>query len=104
MKDSFSWETTGAITIALISGFVSISRRVLSKHAVSRLWLAYECAGVVLMTMLAMNVYPQIQPMLLESRFTSWITNWVFVGVMAHCGSRMMYTLEKKVFRKLDTF
>jgi hypothetical protein len=102
MKETIDLETIGAIVIAIISGFVSISRRMLTKRAVSRLWIAYECSGVVLMTMLAMNVYPHIQPLLLSSPCTSWITNWVFVGVLAHCGSRMMYTLEKKVFSKAD--
>ena len=92
-------ETTsliGTIIIGLISGFYSITRRILGKKSVSKLWVLSECAGVILVTALAMDVYPVIRPMLMESPTTSWITQWVFVGVLAHCGSRLMVNLETK--------
>ena len=101
MKDYLTWDLIGALLIALISGFVSISRRMLTKKVTSKLWIAYECAGVVLMTMLAMDVYPVIEPTLKQYAVTSWITQWVFVGVLAHCGSRFMYALERKTFKKV---
>ena len=76
-------ETTsliGTIIIGLISGFVSITRRILGKKSVSKLWVLSECAGVILVTALAMDVYPVIHPMLMESPTTSWITT-VEVGL-----------------------
>ena len=95
-----NWSIIGAILIGLISGFVSITRRMTAKEAVSKLWLISECAGVVLVTVLAMDVYPELKPTLMSSPYTSWITYWLFVGVMAHTGSRLMYLLEQKFTKK----
>lgn len=95
-----TWSLVGAILIGLISGFVSITRRITAKKAVSKLWLISECAGVVLVTVLAMDVYPQLKPTLMSHVYTSWITYWLFVGVCAHIGSRLMYLLEKRFISK----
>lgn len=93
------WSLAGAILIGLISGFVSVTRRMGNK-TVSRLWVLSEGSGVVLVTLLALDIYPQIKPTLMASPSTSWITLWVFVGVLAHASSRIMYFFEKKVLKR----
>ena len=90
----------GTVLIGLISGTVSITRRMLSKRKVSKLWWVSEYAGVMLMIALALDTYPMIKPILIDNGY-GWITEWVYTGILAHSGSRLMYHIERKITEKV---
>ena len=90
----------GAVLIGLISGTVFVTRRTLSKRKVSKLWWVSEYAGVMLMIALALDTYPMIKPMLIDNGY-GWVTEWVYTGILAHSGSRLMYHIEQKITKKV---
>lgn len=90
----------GTVLIGLISGTVSITRRMLSKRKVSKLWCISEYAGVMLMIALALDTYPMIKPILIENGY-GWVTEWMYTGILAHSGSRSMYHIERKITEKV---
>lgn len=90
----------GTFIIGLISGTASITHRMLSKRKVSKLWWVSEYAGVMLMIALALDTYPMIKPMLIDYGY-GWVTEWVYTGILAHSGSRLMYHIEQKITEKI---
>lgn len=98
--DSKLWELILTFMIGILSGFVSVTRRMLSKRVVSKLWIISEAAGVIFMTAIAIDLYPVAKP-LLKTLHLSWVTQWIFVGLFAHAGSRMMYTIERKFTKRV---
>lgn len=102
MFDHEMFSTLMSVIIGLISGFISITRKMMLQVKVSKLWIISEFAGVIVMITLAMDVYPLLEPLFKSSAATMWITELVFVGVAAHTGSRMMWSLEKKFNKVFD--
>jgi hypothetical protein len=96
MQDPDYWTMLVTVLIGLTSGFVSVTRQMIDKQVVPKLWIASQFAGVVLITAIAIDMYPVLKPHL-----PHWITQWLFVGVMAQCGSEFFYAMRKKVIDKI---
>jgi hypothetical protein len=87
-----SWGVITAFVITTISAFISISRRILSGHQGSWLWVISEYLTAILCGYLAYNAYPQFAPSLPE-----WLTLPAVLALAAHSGGRFFQELEKAI-------
>lgn len=92
--------TLATIAVGLISGTVSVTRRMLTQRKLSKLWLLSEYAGIALMIAIAMDMYPIVKPTLLKMGM-HWMTEWLFVATAAFSGSRLMWSIERKLTAKI---
>ena len=83
------WSLIGAIIVSIISGFVSISRRVLAGQQASVLWVTTEFMTAILAGYLMFVTYPAI-----ESSAPKWFTLPVAVALSAHLGGRVFQESE----------
>lgn len=88
-------DLVGAVLISLISGFISISQRIVGGHKASILWVSSEVMAAILAGYLAHETYPK-----LEGVIDTWISLPVFVSFAAYVGSRAFQILERVVFLK----
>jgi len=89
------WSLLGALLISLISGVISISRRIVQGQTVSVLWILSEFLSAMLCGWIAWDGYPQIQHYL-----PGWMTPVMFVAVAAHFGGRTFQTIEDALCRR----
>lgn len=104
MSGSFSpppdlWELLIALFISVISGTLSIARRVIAGHPASILWILTEFLTAILCGYLMYNTYPLISGSLPE-----WLTLPVAVAVAAHSGGRIFQELEHTLVKHYKFF
>lgn len=83
------WGIVGALCVALVSGSISIARRVLSGYRAGFLWILTEYMTAILCGYLAYYSYPALAPLLPE-----WATLPLVVAICAHSGGRVFQELE----------
>lgn len=88
------WDIVGAFIVSIISGFISISRRIVNGHAVSVLWVTSEFLTAILSGYLMYTVYPQI-----SDDVPKWFTLPVAVAISAHVGGRVFQETENAFLR-----
>jgi hypothetical protein len=88
------WGVVGALCVALVSGSISIARRVLSGYRASFLWILTEYMTAILCGYLAYYSYPA-----LISILPTWATMPVVVAIAAHSGGRVLQEAEMYFFR-----
>lgn len=93
------WGLVGAFVISTVSGFISISRRVLSGHQATWLWVVSEYLTAILCGCLMYNTFPVIQKFLPE-----WVTLPVAVAVAAHIGGRVFQEAESVILKRIFQF
>lgn len=93
------WGLVGAFIISTVSGFISISRRIMSGQKATWLWLISEYLTAILCGCLMYNTYPFIQKDLPE-----WITLPVAIAVAAHIGGRVFQEAEAVIFKRILAF
>lgn len=84
------WGLAGAILISILSGFISISQRILSGQKVHWLWVVSEWTAALLCGYLAWDAYPALEPIIPE-----WITPFILVAFAAHAGGRSFQIMER---------
>jgi len=89
------WDLLGAFLVSVISGFISISRRVISGHQASILWVISEFLTAILCGYLMFTAYPQIQ-----ADVPKWFTLPIAVAFAAHVGGKVFQEIENAVLRK----
>ena len=89
------WNILGALLISTISGFISISNRILDGHKASLLWIISEFLTAILCGYLMYNGYPALEPYI-----PAWFTLPVAIAVAAHTGGKLFQTVEKEFIRK----
>lgn len=87
------------LIISIVSGFISISRRILNGHPPSVLWIISEFSTAILCGYLMFQVYPTI-----ESVVPNWFTMPVAIAVAAHVGGRIFQEVENVFIEKYKHF
>jgi len=93
------WGILGALAISIVSGFISIARRIVSGHPATLLWIITEFATAILCGYLMYEAYPHLQEALPD-----WLTLPIAVAVAAHTGGRVFQEVESQVLRKYFGF
>lgn len=93
------WGILGALVISAISGFISISRRILFGHVASILWILSEILTAILCGYLTFHTYPYI-----EASLPEWASWPVCVAFAAHVGGRIFQESEKVFLEKVERF
>lgn len=88
-----------AFIITLISGTISIGRRILAGHRPSFLWVMTEYLTAMLCGYLTYVNYPSVQHLLPDE-----ISRILLVAVMAHSGGRVIQELERVFIERLRSF
>lgn len=86
----------GAIIISIISGTISIGRRVLKGKEPSPLWLFIEYLTAIMSGYLAYHAFPGFEHLLPE-----WATRVMVVALAAHSGGRVIQEAERRVIERL---
>ena len=79
----------GAFLISLISGTISIGKRIIQGHAPSFIWVVTEYLTAILCGTLMYHTYPYLSDVLPE-----WATRIMLVALAAHSGGRVIQELE----------
>lgn len=87
------------LIISVVSGFISISRRILNGHPSSILWIISEFLTAILCGYLMYQVYPTI-----EASLPNWFTMPVAIAIAAHVGGRVFQELENTFIEKYKNF
>jgi hypothetical protein len=82
------------LAVSIVSGFISISQRIVRGTGVTVLWICMEFAAAVLCGYLAWDAFPHIQKYLPD-----WITLPILVAACAHSGGRGLQGLERAVYQ-----
>lgn len=88
------WSIIGALCVALVSGSISIARRVLGGYRANFLWVLTEYMTAILCGYLAYFSYPALVPILPE-----WATLPLVVAIAAHSGGRIFQEVETYFLR-----
>lgn len=84
--------------VSVISGVVSITRKVVTGTPASIVWLISEFLAAILCGWLAYDTYDHLKPYLPD-----WITLIVFVSVCAYSGGRLLQTAEQILDSRLPS-
>jgi tellurite resistance protein TehA-like permease len=79
----------GALVISIISGIISISRRILNGHPSNCLWVISEFLTAILCGYLMYEVFPYI-----EASVPKWFTLPVAIAIAAHIGGKVFQEAE----------
>ena len=93
------WQYLLSFGISIITGFISISHRILNGHVATLLWVISEMITAVLCGYLMFGTYPR-----LENILPSWITLPVAIALASYSGGRLFYYCEKGLYVKVERF
>jgi hypothetical protein len=93
------WALLVALLISTVSGFISISRRILKGHTVSILWVTSEFSVAVLFGYLAWDSYSALSISLPE-----WLSAPIWVAVCSHSGGRIFQEIEATIVKRYARF
>ena len=85
----------GAIIVSVISGIISISRRLVSGQQFSILWVISEFLMAILCGYLMFTAYPHI-----TETIPNWFTLPIAVAFAAHVGGKVFQEIEKELIAK----
>ena len=92
------WHFLTMLIISIVSGTISIFRRILQGQEASWIWAIAEFLSAILMGYLVYDAYPIFQKYLPE-----WITLPIMVAIAAHSGGRMLQFSESKFYKHYST-
>lgn len=95
-EPSYLAQLAGVIAISLISGLISVARRVLRGTAVPTLWIITEIGAAILVGFLAWDAYPGI-----ADKLPTGVTRLIFTCACAHVGGRILQQVESLIEAKL---
>lgn len=88
-------DIVGALIVSIISGFISIARRITSGHPASPLWVISEFMTAILCGYLMYGAYPHIVHLV-----PNWFTLPIAVAFSAHVGGKIFQEMETEILRK----
>lgn len=86
-----------ALAISIVSGFISIGRRIVQGHPATFLWILTEFATAILCGYLMYQAYPTLSDILPE-----WFTPPIAVALAAHTGGRAFQEMEGQLLQKFS--
>lgn len=87
-----AYNLLGALIVSVVSGLVSISRRVLQGYSPSILWVISEFMTAILCGYLMFTAYPFIQ-----ETVPKWFTLPIAVALAAHVGGKVFQEVETRI-------
>jgi hypothetical protein len=93
------WNLVTALIISMISGIISISRKILRGHPSTFLWVVSEFLTAILCGYLMYHSYPQLDPSIPDE-----ITRPVATAIAAHIGGRVFQELEAMFLERYIPF
>lgn len=93
------WGILITFIISTVSAVISISRRVISGHRATFLWVLSEYLTAILCGYLVYHAYPYFGDIIPQ-----WATRPIVVAVAAHSGGRIFQELEKAAFSRYSAF
>lgn len=93
------WGLIVAIGISCVSGFISISRRVLGGAPHTALWIITEFVTAIFCGYLMYEAYPALAPWL-----PGWCTLPIAVAFTAHSGGRLFQEMENTLITRFALF
>ena len=93
------WEVLLAVLISVVSGAVSITRRIVLGQAATWMFIFSEFLTAILCGYLMFSAFPLVQPFLPE-----WVTLPVAVAFVAHSGGRVFQEGESVILRHYKIF
>lgn len=94
----YYWQLAGVLIISLMSGFISVGRRLMRRTNPPMIWVLTEFCSAILAGYLAWDAYPNLVDVLPKG-----VTMPIFVAVCAHFGGRLFQHVESFVEAKLLT-
>jgi len=88
----------GAVIVSVISGIISITRRITLGEPASFLWITSEFLTAILCGYLMFTAYPHI-----EASLPSWFTLPVAVALAAHVGGRIFQEVESHLINTIGS-
>ena len=88
-----------AFVVSLVSGFISIARRVLKGHPATLLWVVSEFMTAILCGYLMYEAYPKLSQAMPE-----FITLPIAVALAAHTGGRLFQEVETAIILKWSSY
>lgn len=88
------WNAISMLILAVISGLVSISTRLIAGQMFTWLWFISQLFSAVLAGYIAWDMYPYVKDLI-----PVWCTQTLVVSVAAHFGGKL-FALVEKVFYK----
>lgn len=85
----------GAVLISVVSGFISISQRIVRGHEASLLWVTSEFMSAILCGYLVYNLYPYI-----ANDLPTWLTQPILVAAASHFGGKAIEGFERLLAAK----
>lgn len=87
------WTYIAALIVSIMSGFISVSNRILKGHLVTTLWLVSEMLTAVLCGYLMFESYLKVTDIL-----PNWVTPPVAIALAAYTGGRLFQLVETKLY------
>ncbi len=94
---SYYWQLLGVLLISLLSGFISVGRRMLRQNPPPILWVLSEFVAAILAGYLGWGAYPDLRDSLPRG-----VTMPVFIAVCAHFGGRFFQLSESYLEGRLQ--
>lgn len=98
-NDPNIWEMLGALSIALMSGFIAVANQLAGGQKFSVLWLAAQTVGAVLVGYLMWDAYPLL---VTKTWWPEFMTMPISVALAGHYGGKVFSVAEKLFRRKLN--
>ena len=89
------WDVIGALIVSIVSGIISITRRIANGQSASIFWVISEFLTAILCGYLMYDAYPHI-----ETSLPDWATLPLTVAFAAHAGGRLFQEIENEFFRR----
>lgn len=89
----------GAFIVSVVSGFISIARRVTNGYQASLLWVVSEFLTAILCGYMMFTAYP-----FLPAETPEWFTLPIAVAFAAHVGGKVFQEVETQMLKKYSRF
>lgn len=93
------WEMLIAFVVGTVSATVSITRRIISGHPSTYLWVFSEYMTAILCGYLMYGAYPFLAPIMPEA-----LTMPIMVAVVAHSGGRIFQESEEFLVKFIERY
>ena len=85
------------VLISLVSGFISIARRIRKGFVATGMWVVSEFMAAVLCGYLMYDLYPTVEPFL-----GKYLSMPITVAFAAHVGGRVLQETEDRVMERVN--
>ncbi len=93
------WALLATCLVVLITGFISVARRVAQDQKFTMLGIVTEYSACLVVGYLAFEAYPTIKPQL--PTWLSWVTQNIFTATGSYIGVRAFHVAEDLINQRL---